>query len=219
MFISGLAVFAGLAGCSGTPHHRTQSVTDQSPDCCESRKPAPSRDAIVKSAAYLVGSRSVEVNGRHIEYDCAGVTRAVFLEHGIDLYETPSSGTRANGVQLIYDHIQQHGRLHSGPAALPGDLVFFDNTWDFNRDGRTNDPLTHVGIVEKQDRDGTMTFISRVAGSVERYRMNLGLPHIHRNAKGKVLNDYIRRRGSADPPQTAYLTGELFAGFGARTGL
>ena len=54
-------------------------------------------------------------------------------------------------------------------ALAPGDLVFFDNTWDYNGDGMANDPLTHVGIVERQEDDGTIVFISRVAGAIERY--------------------------------------------------
>ena len=97
-----------------------------------------------------------------------------------------------------------------------GDLVFFDNTWDFNGDGRINDPLTHVGIVEAMETDGTIVFISRVAGAIERYRMNVAQPHVHRTADGRVLNDYLRRKHWRDGEQTPYLTGELFAAFGTR---
>jgi hypothetical protein len=159
------------------------------------------------------------MDGRRIEYDCAGVTRAIFLKHGIDLYDSETTDHRANGVRLIHNHIRQHGLLHRGPAVRPGDLVFFDNTWDFNHDGKANDPLTHVGIVERQDRDGTITFISRVAGAIQRYHMNLGLPHTYRTADGKIVNDHLRRKDSGAPAAAGYLTGELFAGFGSRTGL
>jgi hypothetical protein len=79
-----------------------------------------------------------------------------------------------------------------------------------------NDPLTHVGIVERQEPDGTVVFISRVAGAVERYHMNLALPHVHRTADGRTLNDYIRRKDVIDPANTGYLTGELFAQFATR---
>ena len=125
---------------------------------------------------------------------------------------------KANGVRLIHRHISRHGKFHQGPVVRPGDLVFFDNTWDYNNDGLVNDPLTHVGIVERQEQDGTIIFISRVAGAIERYRMNLALPHVHRTAEGRLLNDYIRRKDFDDPANTAYLTGELFAGFGSRPG-
>jgi hypothetical protein len=167
----------------------------------------------------LVGARTLQVNGKRIAYDCAGVTRAIYLEHGIDLYDSGSSDPKANGVKLIHHHISRYGRLYKGPVVRPGDLIFFDNTWDYNGDGIVNDPLTHVGIVERQESDGTVIFISRVAGAIERYRMNTALPHVHKTADGRVLNDYIRRRDLDDPFNTAYLSGELFAGFGTRTGL
>ena len=52
----------------------------------------------------------------------------------------------------------------SGPATSS----FLTTHWDYNGDGMTNDPLTHVGIVERQEADGTVVFISRVAGAIER---------------------------------------------------
>ena len=170
----------------------------------------------MRTAATLVGAKTIESNGRRIAYDCAGVTRAVFLKHGIDLYDGEASDPDANGVRIIHSHIEEQGTFHQGPIAHPGDLVFFNNTWDYNGDGKINDPLTHVGIVERQESDGTVVFISRVASAVERYRMNLGLPHIHKTAEGRVLNDYIRRKGVGDPAGAGQLTGELFAIFGTR---
>lgn len=168
------------------------------------------------SAAKLVGVRTITSKGRRIAYDCAGVTRAIFLEHGIDLYDSGASEPHANGVQLIYAHLQQHGRLHRGPIVSPGDLVFFDNTWDFNGDGRLNDPLTHVGVVERIEPDGTVVFISRVSDAVERYRMNLARPDVHKTAEGRVLNDYIRRKLPTDLEGTNRLTGQLFSSYGTR---
>lgn len=176
------------------------------------------RAAVVRTAAKLVGTTVLHSHGRRIAYDCAGVTRAIFLEHGIDLYSGGTNDPKANGVRLIFSHVRRHGTLHQDPVAHPGDLVFFDNTWDFNGDGLLNDPLTHVGVVERVDSDGTVTFISRVAESVERYRMNLALPHVHKTADGRVLNDYIRRIHPSDPGDMGHLTGELFTFYGARLG-
>ena len=184
--------------------------------CCRSVERAPSRSAIARTAAKLVGATTIESNGQRIAYDCAGMTRAVFLKHGIDLYGSKPSDSRANGVQIIHAHILKKGTFHQGPVAHPGDLVFFNNTWDYNGDGKVNDPLTHIGIVERQEPNGTVIFISRVAGAVERYHMNLGLPHIHKTADGRILNDYLRRKGASDPDHTSYLTGELFTQFATR---
>ena len=214
-FIVALATLVGCATSTGDRPHRAAPELS----CCKSVQASSRRAAIVRTASKLVGAATIQANGKRIAYDCAGVTRAIFLAHGIDLYASGSPDPKANGVRLIHHHIRQHGKFHQGPVVRPGDLVFFDNTWDYNGDGLINDPLTHVGIVERQEGDGTVVFISRVAGAIERYRMNLALPHVHRTAEGRVLNDYIRRKDFDDPTNTAYLTGQLFAAFGSQAGL
>lgn len=218
VFIGLIVAIVTLVGCTSarvTPDQRHPQKLE-GPRCCQSVEAMPRRTAIVRTAARLVGARTIEVNGRRIAYDCAGVTRAIYLEHGIDLYEGGPTDAKTNGVRLIYAHVRQRGKLHQGPVVHPGDLVFFDNTWDFNGDGLLNDPLTHVGVVERVESDGTVVFISRVADAIERYRMNLALPHIHQTTDGRVLNDYIRRKRSSDPEEIGHLTGELFAFYGTR---
>ena len=218
LFIMATIAIMALVGCTTPPAERPRASAPEARPCCRSVEPAPSRTAIVRTAAKLVGAKTIESQGRRIAYDCAGVTRAIFLKHGIDLYSGEPIDPHANGVRIIHAHIRQQGTFHQGPVVHPGDLVFFDNTWDFNRDGKVNDPLTHVGIVERQEPDGTVVFISRVAGAVERYHMNLALPHVHKTADGRILNDYLRRKDVIDPADTGYLSGELFAQFATRIG-
>jgi hypothetical protein len=223
VLIGFIVAFATLVGCATSTEDRLPADrsprSDNGPSCCKSVEATPRRAAIVQTASNLVGATAIQVNGKWIAYDCAGVARAIFLAHGIDLYGSGAPDPKANGVRLIHHHISRQGKFHYGPVVRPGDLVFFDNTWDYNEDGIVNDPLTHVGIVERQERDGTVIFISRVAGAIQRYRMNLALPHVHRTAEGRVLNDYIRRKDLADSADTPYLTGQLFAAFGSQNGL
>lgn len=220
IFLIGFIVaVATLVGCGTSIRDRAPRPPAAEQTCCKSVEASSRRAAIVHTASKLVGATTIQANGKRIAYDCAGVTRAIFLEHGIDLYGSSPPDPKANGVRLIHHHISRHGRFHQGPAVRPGDLVFFDNTWDYNGDGFINDPLTHVGIVERQEPDGTVIFISRVAGAIERYHMNLALPHLHKTPEGRILNDYIRRKDLDDPFDAAYLTGELFASFGTRAGL
>ena len=218
LFITATIAMVTLVGCATPPAERSLPSVSDTRACCRSVERTPSGRAIVQTAAKLVGAKTIKSNGRRIAYDCAGVTRAVFLKHGIDLYVGEPDDAHANGVRIIHAHIRQHGTFHQGPVAHPGDLVFFNNTWDYNGDGEVNDPLTHVGIVERQEPNGTVIFISRVAGAVERHRMNLHLPHVHKTADGRILNDYLRRKDVADPANTGYLTGELFAQFATRVG-
>lgn len=205
-----------LVGCAGTPVARVPASRFEVTPVQKSSSATATRTGIVHTATKLLGARLIESNGRRVAYDCAGVTRAIYLEHGIDLYNSNTTDRRANGVRLIYNHMRQHGRLHQGPMVQPGDLVFFDNTWDFNGDGRLNDPLTHVGVVERIESDGTVVFISRVAEAIERYRMNLALPRVHKAADGRILNDYIRRKRPTDPDEMGHLAGELFTFYGTR---
>jgi hypothetical protein len=218
VLIGFIVALATLVGCATSTEDRPHRLPTES-SCCKSAQASSRRAAIVQTASKLVGATAIQVNGKWIAYDCAGVTRAIFLAHGIDLYGSGSPDPKANGVRLIHHHIRRQGKFHQGPVVRPGDLVFFDNTWDYNGDGIVNDPLTHVGIVERQETDGTVIFISRVAGAIQRYRMNLALPQVHRTVEGRVLNDYIRRKDFDDPATTAYLTGQLFTAFGSQSGL
>ena len=212
----GLALASALTACAAPSSQGLRQAVTPLPDCCRASQADSRQQAIVRTAVNLVGATTIESQGRRISYDCAGVTRAIYLAHGIDLYSEGSTDGRTNGVGLIYNHIRKNGRLHRGPVVQAGDVVFFDNTWDFNGDGLVNDPLTHVGIVETVEYDGTIVFISRVAGAIERYRMNVAHPHLHSAADGRALNDYMRRKHWRDGEHTAYLTGELFAAFGTR---
>ena len=217
-FILATIAMMTLVGCTTPPVEPPRTSAPEARHCCQAGERGPNRTAIVRTAVKLVGAKTIKSNGRRIAYDCAGVTRAVFLAHGIDLYDGDPGDPDANGVRIIHAHIQQQGTFHRGPVAHPGDLVFFNNTWDYNGDGKVNDPLTHVGIVERQEANGTIIFISRVANAIERYRMNLNLPHVHKTADGRILNDYLRRKDAVDLPDTGSLTGELFAQFATRVG-
>ena len=98
-------------------------------------------------------------------------------------------------------------------APEPGDLVFFRETYDRNRDGRQNDGLTHVGLVDSVSDDGTVSVIHRVNRGVVRYRMNLQHADIHIDPRTRqTLNDYIK---GGSGTRRAILTGQLFAAYGA----
>jgi hypothetical protein len=182
--------------------------------CCAMANGVAKQEALARTAVGLLGRSRVEVGGRHYPPDCSGLVRGVYASQRVDLYDGLGELDGGNGVGRIYTHVVQHGRIHYGPTVHPGDLVFFHNTWDFNRDGLPNDPLTHVGVVETVDRDGTVTFVSWVSAGIERYRMNLQKPNLHKNTGGRILNDYMRRKETRDPHNTRYLTGQLFAAFG-----
>lgn len=165
-------------------------------------------DAIV-TAAYE--------QGHHSRYrrDCSGFVQAVLDSTGHDLSEfTRSYDIRANGVRQIYEYVKRSGSLSTKKIPNPGDLVFFSNTYDLNRDRKFSDPLTHIGIVTNVDRDGTISFMHIIHKKVKTDFMNLYKPNVYEE-NGKILNSYLRRvqRNASQP----VLTAQLFDFFGSLT--
>lgn len=162
-------------------------------------------ESMAATAREYVGRKAVVAGGRRYPDECTGLVRAVYALHGWDLLAEAEQGD--SGVDAIWRFAQRHGRLHRD-APKPGDLVFFAGTYDRNRDGRANDGLTHVGIVDRIESDGTVLVIHRVASRVVTYRMNLSRPSEHADAHGRVVNDWLRGG------KRSKLAGELFAGYG-----
>ena len=185
--------------------------------CCHMKPKTTIQQALAQTAVRFIGAPRIQAKGKRFHYDCSGLATAVYFSQGINLLKTKQHNPQDNGVRRIRSYVEQHGRLHQGPTTQPGDLVFFHNTYDANKDGRVNDRWTHVGIVEKVRKDGTVIFVSRVSRGIERYRMNLSSITTHRRGSGKVLNDFLRRKRWNDRAKTRYLTGELFAAFGTVT--
>jgi hypothetical protein len=118
-----------------------------------------------------------------------------------------------NGVTAFYRYARAKGRVYTRGTPRPGDLVFFRETYDRNRDGRRNDGLTHVALVDKVEPNGTVVVIHRVKRGVVRYRMNLARPDLKKDPRtGAVLNDMLRAPGAGKTP---VLTGQLFAAYGS----
>ena len=150
----------------------------------------------------------VVLGGKRYGDDCTGLVRGVYAQVGIDLMSAAAAGD--NGDTAIYRFASTHGRVYEGGRPVGGDLVFFRDTYDLNRDGRINDGLTHVGLVEKIEEDGTVIVIHRVARGVVRYRMNLTFRDKALNSEGRPVNDWLRAPNSSGVPQ---LTAQLFAGY------
>jgi hypothetical protein len=198
-----MALAAAVGGCAapvGVSRHRPPMI--DRPEATRS-----TGEAIARGAVARLGRSLSSEFGDRLPDDCTGLVRAAYSDVGIDLL--PDGGRPGeNGVTAIYRFAAHHGRVHEGPPR-PGDLVFFRETYDRNRDGRENDGLTHVGIVERFDAAGTVVLIHRVDSGIVRHRMTLARRALRSDpATGQVLNDYLR----AGRPSR--LTGELFAGFG-----
>lgn len=235
-----VAVLGLLACGSSRPHTRTAPPTSAdgehaapTPEAPQARpgededtltagrKPAATRpratpasrqrlgERIAARASRLVGVTDLRTVSRSVPDDCTGLVRLAYTSAGIDLMAGPGRKGE-NGVMHIYRAARRTGALHR-QKPRPGDLVFFRETYDRDADGRRDDGLTHVGVVERVEPNGLVTFVHRGGKGIARSRMYLRQPRTHREQGSReVLNDYLRR---ASRQHRAYLTGELFAGF------
>ncbi len=133
--------------------------------------------------------------------DCSGLVTAVLARAGHSV---------AGNTRTFWQDADAEGRI--GDEARVGDLVFFDRTWDSNRNGRVDDNLTHIAVVVRIEPDNTVVMVHFGSGRIRTLRMNLAHRHNHK-VDGVLKNDYLRSprygRGKAGPR----LAGELFRGY------
>ncbi len=168
----------------------------------------PSRGKRVAARASGLVGRSLA--NQAVTDDCSGLVRLAYQAVGVELLTQGSLRPGENAASAMYRRAQRTGALHR-KTPRPGDIVFFHETYDRNRDGLRNDGVTHVGVIESVAKDGTVVFVHRGGQGVARARMNLRQSQ-HKSAKGHLLNDYLRR---AEQGERARLTGELFVGYGS----
>ena len=166
-------------------------------------RPSPRGDAVgaavAQGAAELVDAPRLEVEGQRYRYDCSGMVAAAYAAGG--------ARELRGGSRDLYAAAEADGLLHTRPRPLPGDVAFFDNTYDRNRNGRRDDPLTHVGVVESVSADGTITVVHLGSKGVRRLQMNLERPD------DPAVNSALR--ATRDRDGGPVLAGELWRGFGS----
>ncbi|MBN1697082.1 MAG: C40 family peptidase [Spirochaetales bacterium] len=171
---------------------------------------------LLEGAEYVLGKNNMIVGGRHFEADCSGTVRAIYFYAGIDLAADFDRYT-GNGVARLYKILRSKDLLYKTDIPQTGDIVFWDNTYDKNGDGKRNDPLTHVGMVVDVQKDGTIEYIHRdyLKGNVKA-KMNLLKPDIFCEKNGDdlvILNTPIRmKKGTSYDGD--HLSGQLFRVFG-----
>lgn len=176
-------------------------------------------------ARGLVSHRRVKVgSGPPVRMDCSGFVRAVFRSVGLDVFAPGAPDVKRrhdNGVGLLLWFNESNGAFwpREGPpegyavAPAPGDVVYFHDTYDRNRNRRYDDRFTHVGLVESVDADGTVTFLHAAGHVVRRERMNLRRPDVAREG-GVVVNHAVRYHTRWERPGDRRLASQLFAGYG-----
>lgn len=154
---------------------------------------SPWRADVLKIAKSLVGKKAMVEPGRKFRRDCSGTVRGIYELAGLSL-KAATSRAKQTDTKTIFDYVQQNGEITNESPAI-GDLIFFDKTYDFNKDGKWNDPLTHVGVVTEISDDGEIRYVHYSHGRIVESTMQDNLRRNKKNPKGSTGAD-------------------LFAGFG-----
>jgi hypothetical protein len=203
-----LAALAGTAaGCAG-PSLTIREALDQSD--LQARVAARGHRWLGQGRSPFV------VGGERFNPDCTGFVEAAYAAEGIPLrlLAQRAAPRETSGVAALWAAAGRYGsQWRRGQWPAPGDLVFFDDTWDRNGNGAMDDPFTHLGLVEWVDPQGTVTFLHRAGAGVVRGHLTLDRPAVMRAADGAELNAPLRVRVSKDDRAPA-MAGQLFVGFG-----
>ena len=192
------------------------------PASAENRKAAEKPDLsetqkmLVEEAYRILGVEKLFVKGKSFSLDCSGTVMALYWYAGIDLGRNFSKYT-GGGTERIYKYLDDEGLLYKTKLPVPGDIIFWDNTYDKNGNGKSDDYLTHMGMVVSSDSKGNIEYIhENYRKGVVLAKMNLYKPdQYYEIVSGKkiILNDPMRMRGS---PETSkgWLSGQLYRTFG-----
>ncbi len=133
-------------------------------------------------------------------WDCSGFVIGALACAGLPVWGNTAS---------LYKEARAQRRLLRKPE--PGALVFFDATYDRNRNGRLDDPLTHIAIVTRVDADQTAHLVHLGSSQgISKLRMNLRYP-TRRKLGRKTINSVLAsNRGQ---PLSKRLTSAVFRGF------
>lgn len=148
--------------------------------------------------------------------DCSGFVSLINKENGNLYFDEAllnSFFTTKNKSQAIYNLYKKNGKTFTEGVPQKGDLVFFVNTFKgtFNRK-KSDQNITHVGIVREVAEDGTVRFFHNSAGINQESFMNLRLPNLHKLGEKEVNSYIIRCPKNANP--LSCLTSTRFIGYG-----
>jgi len=178
------------------------------------------RDSVVVSSRSLLGQKPnarVTVRGREFVLDCIGTVSASWWGAGYDI-QRDFPKYQGNGVLRLYKSLEDWKALHDLKEPRIGDIIFWENTYDRNEDGKLyNDGITHAGLVILVEDDGTVHYLhSSYSRGVVIAFLNLRPPTEAKSPEGKIWNSPMflgsNYNKSDNPPH--WLSGDLWTAFG-----
>jgi hypothetical protein len=168
---------------------------------------------VLSRARRFLGKRTIFIDQRTFRWDCVDYLRAAFFRE-FDFFSYPDPPKTSSGVRMLWYFAKRRGGIHFRRLPRPGDLIFFHQTYDANGNRKKDDFYTHVAVVERVDKDGTVIYMDRAVNGIARRRMNLFFPDRSKHPRtGKVINSNVRPRRRWDERGAKHLASQLFAGF------
>ena len=161
------------------------------------------RKKIIQQAQNLLGYKGsgIQIKNKTFRFDCSGFVEACYYSAGLKLSKMILPQNRSKDLAFSLYKSTKKVRWNSiNKKPRPGDLIFFNNTYDRNKNKRWDDLATHVGLVEKVFPDGRIHWIHLVRKGVVRYVTHLRFPGVYAK-NGLKWNDYLRRRPKSDKKQ------------------
>ena len=144
--------------------------------------------------------------------DCSGFVSLVNKNiNNVYFFETnllKFYGENGSKSQAIYNFYKKRNLISQKSPKL-GDLVFFNNTTSQTK-GKNKQTITHLGIIDRIEDDGTIRFMHNTRGKNKSGFINLFQKNSHKIG-GKEVNSYIVACKGGD---ATCLTSNRFAGFG-----
>ncbi|MBN2799512.1 MAG: CHAP domain-containing protein [Deltaproteobacteria bacterium] len=163
----------------------------------------PPEDARLGAAMGAAAEHYLAHAPKGFRTDCSGFVMACGARAGV-----PLSGSSAD----LWDRARAAHAIHHRKLPKVGDIAFFDNTYDRDKDGRWDDDLTHVAVVIAVSEAGDILLAhAGTSRGRSELRMNLKRPDEARDERG-VVNDYLRSPGR-DEDKERYLASHLWRGF------
>ncbi len=177
----------------------TSTVASTSPSISQKQK------QLVDAANWAKGRNYLTINGHRFKMDCSGVIRAIYFKAGIDLAKDFNKYS-GGGTMRIHETLRSRGLIYRPTVPVPGDILFWDNTYDANHNGRSDDMLSHIGMVVSSDKkSGNIVYVHHhEKKGIVFEKMNL----LHPNDPS--YNAIMRSQRARKLPGNKYLASHLY---------
>ncbi|MBV5278363.1 MAG: C40 family peptidase [Campylobacteraceae bacterium] len=149
----------------------------------------PKRNQIIKNALTHLNKKD--------GLDCSGFVSLVNKESGESYFNNQELNEHFEDSRrslAIYNLLEDNKRTFQDQPRI-GDLIFFANTLKKYAKTKSEDNITHIGIVTKIDDDKTVHFIHHTKGKNMIGYINQSFPEMALS-NGKVVNSYMEKCSS-----------------------